>query len=186
MWHTSDTREMHTGFWQGYLREGDYLEVAGVGGRMIILKQIFKKWDGSDSGQGQVAGCFGHGYEPQGSIRRGECLDQLRNCQLVRKDCAAWSQLVNWLVSRDDVVGTVIRYGLGCLRFELGGGRGGGEIFLTHQDQPWGANSLPYNGYWVYSGQEREVDQHIVVPKLRMSGAVPPLPPTLPSLCVTG
>jgi len=26
---------------------------------------------------------------------------------------------------------------------------GGGEIFHTHPDQPWGPSSLLYNGYWV-------------------------------------
>jgi hypothetical protein len=38
-------REVHTGFWWGDLREGDHLGDTGVDGR-IILKQIFKKWDG--------------------------------------------------------------------------------------------------------------------------------------------
>jgi hypothetical protein len=37
--------EVHTGFWLGDLREGDHLEDPGIGGR-IILKWIFKKWDG--------------------------------------------------------------------------------------------------------------------------------------------
>jgi hypothetical protein len=38
-------REMHTGFWWGDLMEGDHLEDRGVDGT-IILKWIFKKWDG--------------------------------------------------------------------------------------------------------------------------------------------
>jgi hypothetical protein len=38
-------REMHTGFWWEDLREGDHLGDPGVDGR-IILRWIFKKWDG--------------------------------------------------------------------------------------------------------------------------------------------
>jgi hypothetical protein len=38
-------REVHTGFWLGDLREGGHLGDSGVDGR-IILKLIFKKWDG--------------------------------------------------------------------------------------------------------------------------------------------
>jgi hypothetical protein len=44
MWHLWKTREVHTGIWWGDLRERDYLEDLGVGGRMIV-KWIFKKWD---------------------------------------------------------------------------------------------------------------------------------------------
>jgi hypothetical protein len=36
---------VHTGFCWGDLREGDHLGDPGIDGR-IILKWIFKKWDG--------------------------------------------------------------------------------------------------------------------------------------------
>jgi hypothetical protein len=36
---------VHTGFWWRDLREGDHFGDPGVHGR-IILKWIFKKWDG--------------------------------------------------------------------------------------------------------------------------------------------
>jgi hypothetical protein len=38
-------REVHKGFWWGDLREGDHLGDPRIDGR-IILKWIFKKWDG--------------------------------------------------------------------------------------------------------------------------------------------
>jgi len=40
-----ETGEMHTEFWWGDLREGDYLEDPDVEGR-ILSEGIFKKWDG--------------------------------------------------------------------------------------------------------------------------------------------
>jgi hypothetical protein len=43
------TREVHTGFWWGDLREGNYLGDPGAEGR-IILKWISKKWDGAWTG----------------------------------------------------------------------------------------------------------------------------------------
>jgi hypothetical protein len=58
----------------------NHLEDRGVDGR-IILKWIFKKWDGGHgldsygSGQGQVAGSCECGNEPSDSIKCGEFLD---------------------------------------------------------------------------------------------------------------
>jgi hypothetical protein len=80
-WHVAcmGKREMHTGFWWGDLSEGDHLGDPGVDGR-IILKWMFKKWDGhgldgAGSGWGQVAGSCECGNEPPGSIKCGEFLD---------------------------------------------------------------------------------------------------------------
>jgi hypothetical protein len=42
---TYGKKEVRTGFWWVDLREGDHFGDLGVDGR-IILKWIFKKWDG--------------------------------------------------------------------------------------------------------------------------------------------
>jgi hypothetical protein len=42
-------REVHTGFWWGDLRKCDHLGEPGIDGR-IILKWIFKTWDGARIG----------------------------------------------------------------------------------------------------------------------------------------
>jgi hypothetical protein len=42
-----------------------------------------------------VVGCCEHGNEPLGSVKCGEFVHKLRNCQLFKKDCAPQS----WLVS---------------------------------------------------------------------------------------
>ena len=41
--------DVHTGFWWGNLRDRELLEDTGVDGR-IILKCIFRKWDGACTG----------------------------------------------------------------------------------------------------------------------------------------
>jgi hypothetical protein len=58
----------------GYLRERDHMEDHALEGR-IILKWMFKKWDGrygvdlSGLGYGQVADCCECGNEHSGSIK---------------------------------------------------------------------------------------------------------------------
>jgi len=41
--------------------------------------------------QVQVANCCEHGDEPSGSIKLGEFLDSLMNCQLLKNVSAAWN-----------------------------------------------------------------------------------------------
>jgi hypothetical protein len=45
MWHVGGAGEVHTEFWWGDPMEGDHVENLGEDTR-IILKWIFKKWDG--------------------------------------------------------------------------------------------------------------------------------------------
>jgi len=44
MRHVWEKAEVYTVFWWGNLKERDYLEEPGPGGR-IILRWIFRKWD---------------------------------------------------------------------------------------------------------------------------------------------
>jgi hypothetical protein len=79
MWRVWETGEVRTGFWWGKLRERDHLENLGVSWR-IILKCIFKKWDGkaldcSGSGKGHVVGACECGNERSVCIKCGEILD---------------------------------------------------------------------------------------------------------------
>ena len=48
-----------------------------------------------------MVGTFECSNEPSGSIKCGEFLDQLRTGQLLKKDCAPWSE---W-VSKEDSMG---------------------------------------------------------------------------------
>jgi len=65
------------------MTEGHHLEEPGVD-RTIILRWIFRKWDGehgldrSVTGQGQVASCCKLGNESSVSVKCGEFLDWLR------------------------------------------------------------------------------------------------------------
>jgi hypothetical protein len=38
-----------------------------------------------------VAGCCEHGNEPSGSIKGGEFVDYLDDCQLLKKDSTPWN-----------------------------------------------------------------------------------------------
>jgi hypothetical protein len=51
-------------------------------------------------------------------------------------------------VGWDSSVGIATRYVLDG----PGSNSGGGEIFRTHPDRPWGLPSLLYNGYRVFTG----------------------------------
>jgi hypothetical protein len=49
MQHVWAWGDMHTGFWREDLKEGEHLENPGED-EMIILKWIFKTWDGAWTG----------------------------------------------------------------------------------------------------------------------------------------
>jgi hypothetical protein len=42
-----------------------------------------------------VASCYEHDNEPSGSMKGGYFLDQLRYCQIFKKDSAQWSWSLN-------------------------------------------------------------------------------------------
>ena len=81
--------ETRRGFWWGNLRKRDHLEDPGVDGR-VILRCIFRKWDGTGLIWLRI-----RGNEPSGSIKCGEFIDQLRTGQLLKKDCAPWSKCIS-------------------------------------------------------------------------------------------
>jgi len=70
MWHIPVIEDVQTGFWWGNPKEREHLEDLGVGGR-IILKLIFKKWDG-EAWTGLISCDYGN--EHPGSIKCGEFL----------------------------------------------------------------------------------------------------------------
>jgi hypothetical protein len=80
MWHVWETGEVHVGFWWGDLSERERFEGMGVDVR-IILKWIFKKWNGEAwiglfwLRIGTDGGACEYGNEPSGSIKCGELLD---------------------------------------------------------------------------------------------------------------
>jgi hypothetical protein len=43
------------------------------------------------SGRGPLRGSYEHGNEISGSIKGGEFLELLSDCQLLKKDCAPWN-----------------------------------------------------------------------------------------------
>jgi hypothetical protein len=73
MQHKWEEKEMYTEFLWGILRERHHLEDLRVD-RRIILKLVFKKWNGGHSlnlfgsGWGWVVGSVESGTEPPGSI----------------------------------------------------------------------------------------------------------------------
>jgi hypothetical protein len=58
-----------------------------------------KLWTGDacDSKQGPSGSCE-HDNESSCSIKDGEFLDLLSDCQLLKKDCASWIELVEFML----------------------------------------------------------------------------------------
>ena len=80
-------------------------------------------------------------------------------------------------MGRDSSVGIATRYGW----MVRGSNPGGGEIFRTHPDRPWGPPSLLFSGYRVFpGGRERpecDIDPSpLLVPRSRNSRAIPLFP----------
>jgi len=75
VWHVWGTGDVHTEFWWGDGREGDHFQDLLLHGR-IILKRIFKKWDGEAwIYLAQVAGACECGNESSRSIKFGKFRD---------------------------------------------------------------------------------------------------------------
>ena len=51
----------------------------------------FRRVDSYGGEQDSVTGCCEHGSKHSGCINGRKYHDQLRDCQLMKKDCAGWS-----------------------------------------------------------------------------------------------
>jgi hypothetical protein len=57
-----------------------------------LMEILFQsRLDSSGSGQGPVASSYQQGNEPSGSIKGQRFIDQLVDCQLLKKDSSPWS-----------------------------------------------------------------------------------------------
>jgi hypothetical protein len=69
-------------FWSKNLKGRDHSEDLGVDGRILLEVFMEMVWEVVDwlhmtQSRGPVAGCFEHGNEPSGCIKRGEFVDYL-------------------------------------------------------------------------------------------------------------
>ena len=112
--------------------------------------------------------------------RAAESRNVRHGASLVKGNEAVYSELLCKLWG-----GLLSRYSDWATGWKVGGSNpGGGEIFRTCPDRPWGPPSLLYNGYRVFpGGKERprgggDADTSpLLVPLSRKSRAVPLLPP---------